>query len=222
MTKSVRSKWKKKMAKVKTEAIKPELMARITNLNDKLALVAQRKISSVPMQAPNPNFHFQHPDVDPSKPLKLSKFSTNVRKGLRGFEGNADGTNGIRSEKVLKAQYKPTKAAAAAAAAAAEESYASSSSDAALDLRALQQQIRGGISVIESDDDDTANNNNIVVDAEIEDDNDDQQQQQPMTKRVILPKAADKKQTANKKMKKTIEPPTGQIRRKPKQGYDKK
>jgi hypothetical protein len=115
MTKSVRSKWKKRMAKAKTEAVRPMVLERCKALNDKLHLVARNAISTVPMQAPCPHFHFQHPSADPTAPLKLSGFTTNVRKGLRGHEGNADGSAGINSARRTKAQYHDLAAAAAAA-----------------------------------------------------------------------------------------------------------
>jgi hypothetical protein len=209
------------MNRAKVEALRPALMGRIDGLANKLDLVSQNKIGSVPMQAPNPNFHFQHPAVDPTKPLKLSGFSTNVRKGLRGFEGNADGSTGIRSAKALKAQYKPLPG---------QKSQDGDDDDdaGAMDLKALQQQIRGGIEVMGGSDDDDGG---IVGGFDNNGDDDDaadgadqqQQQQQEMKKRVYLPKAADKKQTGNRKMKKTPDAPSDkkpapQMKRVTKQG----
>ena len=105
MAKSSRSKWKKKHNRAKAEALKPALLGRLGDLNHKLDLVSRAAISSVPLQAPCPFFNHGHPELDTGKPLKLAGFTSNVRKGLRGHEGNADGTTGIRSAKRTRAQY---------------------------------------------------------------------------------------------------------------------
>lgn len=179
MAKSVRSKWKKRMNKAKTEAAKPQLMQRISNLNNKLDLVSQNKISTVPMQDPCPFFHHQHPGVDGKTPLKLQGFTTNIRKGLRGFEGNVDGSNEIRSAKKTQAEYHPLASQVAAAVKSAKTD----------DANALYSTSGG---FVQDDDDEQVPQ---------EDNNEGN------SKQTVLAKAADIKKTAAKKLKSSE--PTG-------------
>lgn len=92
MAKSMRSKWKKKMKAEKARAEAPKKAVRLEKLNEKLGLAAIHKLRNVPLQEPCKDFHFKPLDnMDASQRLVLPKFTTNVHKGLRGHEGNADG-----------------------------------------------------------------------------------------------------------------------------------
>mmetsp|Transcript_25606 Transcript_25606/g.79005 ORF Transcript_25606/g.79005 Transcript_25606/m.79005 type:complete len:234 (-) Transcript_25606:145-846(-) len=92
MAKSMRSKWKKKMKAEKTKAEAPKKAVRLEKLNEKLGLAAVHKLRNVPLQEPRKEFHFKPPEFDATQRLSLQKFTTNVHKGLRGHEGNADGS----------------------------------------------------------------------------------------------------------------------------------
>jgi hypothetical protein len=80
MAKSMRSKWKKAMKRIKAKKEAPRVAERISKLHDKLELAAHGGLSKVPMVEPVHGNAFIHsnPKVDTSKPLVLDPLTTRV------------------------------------------------------------------------------------------------------------------------------------------------
>jgi hypothetical protein len=121
MAKSTRSKWKKQHKRIKAENAKSDVERRVGGLNEKLGLAARSALGRhVPMQEPTKEFHFTPGAVTytAGQKLQLKPFSTNVHKGLRGHEGNADGTTGVQSQQRTLVTMKPADAPRAGTSAA--------------------------------------------------------------------------------------------------------